>query len=80
MNNQINVAGPALDRRTKIKLKRRKERVSRMKFCPDCNLVWELIKSPRYPSTGRVEYYPVIPRYGKPDEICPKCKVEKGVA
>lgn len=48
-------------------------RASKLKLCPECRIVWEMVAE-----TGHVksyaEYYPILPRYGKPIETCPKCK------
>lgn len=48
-------------------------RKNKLKLCPECRVVWEMVIS-----TGHVknhpEYYPILPRYGKPLETCPKCK------
>lgn len=41
--------------------------------CPECRVVWENVVE-----TGHVkahdEWYPVLPRYGKPKKTCPRCK------
>ena len=47
----------------------------RLKVCPNCRVVWEAVVS-----TGHVpaftEYYDSwFPRYGKPIETCPKCRM-----
>jgi hypothetical protein len=44
-----------------------------LRVCPKCRLVWEHVVE-----TGNVkahdEYYPILPRYGKPEKVCPRCK------
>ena len=46
---------------------------NKLKVCPNCRMVWEHVVE-----TGHVkhhdEYYPILPRYGKPIETCPKCR------
>ena len=45
----------------------------KMKYCPICGQVWELVGT-----SGRnfqhIEYYPIVPSYGKPRVICDGCE------
>ena len=42
---------------------------SNLKFCPNCNCVWEQYLRVKV----KYEYYPIFPKLGKEKKICPKC-------
>ena len=50
-----------------------KGRDEKLKLCPECRIVWEHVCSTGH-RPAKAEYYPILPRYGKPEEVCPNCK------
>jgi len=65
---------PAPDPYEKRKLVDRRSKET-MKYCPDCQRVWEIARGGNN-STGKLVHYYGMPTIGKPHEICSQCKVK----
>jgi hypothetical protein len=48
-------------------------RSDKLKLCPECRMVWEMVVETGH-TKNHADWYPILPRYGKPLETCPKCK------
>jgi hypothetical protein len=46
----------------------------RVKHCLICSICWEEPNSKKKRKVTRTNYYEDFPSYGKPKEICPKCR------
>ena len=71
------IALPALDTEQKRMRSENYQHSDKLFVCPICKRVWELAKAginTHHRKDTQLEYYPILPRYGKPKKICPECK------
>jgi len=57
------------------KRKTYREKPEKLKFCPECKRVWELLTI-GYGTVGKLVHYDDFPSYGKPRIICADCKIK----